>query len=62
MKLFSYFVLANTRNPLKQGISRNHNPSNKFHSTREFNPQAERESKASQDLMRPRSFPWGVNE
>lgn len=30
MKLFSHFMLANTRNPLKQGISSNHKPRRKF--------------------------------
>jgi len=55
-------MLANTRNRLFQGISSNLKPQRKLQSAREFNPQAERESKASNHSMRQRSFPWSVNE
>lgn len=48
MKLFSYFSLANTRNPLKQGISSNLKPLNKSNKKREFTPKQETKAKTKQ--------------
>ena len=56
------FKLAKSPNPLNQGTSINLKPQRKSRSTRKFNPQAERESKASNHSMRQKSFPWSVNE
>ena len=54
-------MLANTRNCLFQGISRSHKPQRKLHSSRKLNPQAERETEASQATSR-KLFPYGSNE
>jgi hypothetical protein len=48
LKINFHFMLAKSRNPLKQGISSNLNTSNKSHKKREFTPKQETKAKNKQ--------------